>query len=53
MTLTLPALRSAVRAHVLITGAAKREALERAQASELAAAPVRGILGEATVHWAE
>ena len=53
ITLTLPVLRGALRTHLLITGPEKRAALEKAQASDLRDAPVRGILGEATVHWAE
>jgi 6-phosphogluconolactonase len=39
--------------HVLITGAAKREALERAQGLTPLEAPIKALLANATVHWAE
>lgn len=54
VTLTRPVLEGAMSTHVLITGADKRAALERAEAArDLASAPVRVILGDAIVHWAE
>ena len=39
--------------HILITGAEKRAALERATQLPVEEAPVRAVLGQATVHWAE
>lgn len=54
LSLTLPVLRDAGSVHVLITGKAKRAALERAaQAGSVAAAPVCALLGVAQVHYAE
>ena len=53
ITLTLPVLRAAMHIHILITGAEKRAALERAQGLAPDVAPVRGILDNATIHWAE
>lgn len=53
ITLTAPVLRGAMNIHVLITGAEKREALERAMGLTVAEAPVRAVLDNATVHWAE
>ncbi|WP_102107803.1 6-phosphogluconolactonase [Oceaniglobus roseus] len=52
ITLTAPVLRGAMSTHIVITGAAKREALERARSLPVAEAPVNVVLGEATVHWA-
>ncbi|WP_374395756.1 6-phosphogluconolactonase [Tabrizicola sp.] len=53
ITLTAPVLRGAFNIHVLITGAEKRAALERAMALSPMEAPVRAVLDNATVHWAE
>ncbi len=53
VTLTVPALRSAMNTHVLITGPEKRAALERAQSLPPEEAPIRALLDLATVHWAE
>jgi len=53
ITLTAPVLRSAQNIHILITGAEKRAALDRAQTLTPAEAPVRAVLDLATVHWAE
>lgn len=53
MTLTAPVLREAMRTHILITGPEKRAALEQAQKLDDMAAPVRTVLSNATVHWAE
>ncbi len=53
VTLTVPALRSAMNTHVLITGPDKRAALERAQSLPAEEAPIRAFLDLATVHWAE
>jgi len=53
VTLSARTLADAMSVHVLITGAAKRAALERAQGLAAADAPVRSVLDVATVHWAE
>ena len=53
VTLTAPALQSALHTHILITGPEKREALERARTLSPREAPVKLVLNDATVHWAE
>ena len=53
VTLTAPVLRGAFNTHILITGAEKRAALERAMTLTPEEAPVRVVLDTATVHWAE
>ena len=53
ITLTMPVLRAAMHIHILITGAEKRSSLERAQGLPPEEAPVRAILDNATIHWAE
>ncbi|MFM7445822.1 MAG: 6-phosphogluconolactonase [Tabrizicola sp.] len=53
ITLTAPVLRGAFNIHILITGPEKRAALERAMTLTLQEAPVRAVLDNATVHWAE
>jgi 6-phosphogluconolactonase len=53
ITLTAPTLREAFNIHILITGPEKREALERAMTLTPMEAPVRAVLDNATVHWAE
>jgi 6-phosphogluconolactonase len=53
ITLTAPVLRGAFHTHILITGAEKRSALERAAHLTDLEAPVRTVLANATVHWAE
>ena len=53
ITLTAPVLRGALSIHVLITGAEKRAALEAARGLPPEQAPIRAVLGEAVVHWAE
>lgn len=53
ITLTAPVLRGAFNIHILITGQEKRDALERAMTLTLSEAPVRAVLDNATVHWAE
>jgi 6-phosphogluconolactonase len=53
ITLTAPVLRGAFHTHILITGAEKRAAIERAAHSGEMEAPVKCVLGQATVHWAE
>jgi 6-phosphogluconolactonase len=53
VTLTAPVLKEAFNIHILITGPEKRAALERAMTLTPAEAPVRAVLDNATVHWAE
>ncbi len=53
ITLTAPVLRGAMNIHVLITGADKRAALDRALTLPPEQAPIRAVLDTATVHWAE
>jgi 6-phosphogluconolactonase len=53
ITLTAPVLRGAFNIHILITGDEKRAALERAMTLTPQEAPVRAVLDNATVHWAE
>ena len=54
ITLTAPALKGAASIHVAISGVEKREALERARASnDPMSAPISTVLPKATVHWAE
>jgi 6-phosphogluconolactonase len=52
VTLTARVLAGAMSVHILITGAEKREALERARHLPSDDAPVRAVLSNATVHWA-
>lgn len=52
ITLTAPVLRDAMHCHLLITGAEKRQAVERAARLPEAEAPVRAVLSNATIHWA-
>ena len=53
ITLTAPVLRGAMSTHIVITGAEKRAAIERAAHLPVIEAPVRCVLGQAKVHWAE
>ncbi|WP_309664941.1 6-phosphogluconolactonase [Tabrizicola sp.] len=53
ITLTAPVLQAAFNIHILITGAEKRAALEIAAGLGPKDAPVRAVLDNATVHWAE
>jgi 6-phosphogluconolactonase len=53
VTLSAQVLRAAFNIHILITGAEKRSALERAAGMDAMDAPVRAVLDNATVHWAE
>jgi 6-phosphogluconolactonase len=53
ITLTAPVLQAAFNIHILITGAEKRAALERAAGLTALEAPVRTVLDNANVHWAE
>jgi 6-phosphogluconolactonase len=51
LSMTAPALRTARQTHILITGAEKRRALERAQSLTDLDAPIQTVLAQATVHW--
>jgi 6-phosphogluconolactonase len=53
VTLTAPVLKAAMSIHIVITGPEKRAALTRAQGLTPLEAPVKAILANATVHWAE
>jgi 6-phosphogluconolactonase len=53
ITLTAQVLKAAYNIHILITGAEKRAAVERAATLTATEAPVRAVLDNATVHWAE
>ena len=53
LTLSAPVLAGAIHLHLLITGPAKRAALERAATLPPEEAPVRALMDDATVHWAE
>jgi 6-phosphogluconolactonase len=53
ITLTARVLTAAQHIHVLITGADKRAALNRALTLTPTEAPIRVVLDQATVHWAE
>ncbi|MEM9524357.1 MAG: 6-phosphogluconolactonase, partial [Pseudomonadota bacterium] len=53
ITLTAPVLMAAMNTHVLITGHAKRAAVEAAQHMTPQEAPIRAMLPNAKVHWAE
>jgi 6-phosphogluconolactonase len=53
VTLTAPVLQAAEAIHILITGAEKRAAIERARNLPPELAPIRAVLDNATVHWAE
>jgi len=53
ITLSAKVLRGAIRRHIVITGAAKRAALERAHHLTPEEAPVAAVLAGSTIHWAE
>lgn len=53
VSLSMSALKNALSCHVLIVGADKRAALDKALHLKPHEAPVAGILHDATVHWAE
>ena len=52
VTLTAPVLNGAMSKHVVITGAEKRAALDRAAHLSPTEAPIRAVWSDATVHWA-
>jgi len=53
VTLSGNVLRGAMSRHIVITGAKKREALERARKLTPHDAPIASVLAGSTVHWAE
>lgn len=53
ISLSAPVLQSAGIVHLLITGSAKRAALDRARGQAPEAAPVALILQRAHIHWTE
>ncbi len=53
MTLTVPVLDGAMSKHIVITGADKKAAVEKARHLSKAEAPVTAVWSGATVHWAE
>ncbi|WP_299358240.1 6-phosphogluconolactonase [uncultured Paracoccus sp.] len=53
LTLTAPVLKGALDMHLMIFGAAKRAALDRAARLSPREAPVRAVWGDLIVHWAE
>ncbi|MBW7922279.1 MAG: 6-phosphogluconolactonase [Rubellimicrobium sp.] len=53
VTLSMRVLAGAVRRHVVITGRAKRDALEAAQSLRPHEAPVMGLPKDTIIHWAE
>lgn len=53
ITLSAKVLNGAVKRHIVIKGADKLEALEKAQTLSPDEAPVAAILAGSTVHWAE
>ncbi|MDO5657674.1 MAG: 6-phosphogluconolactonase [Paracoccus sp. (in: a-proteobacteria)] len=53
ITLTRPALRSALFGHLLILGEEKLRALEEAEGKDPLEAPIAGFLSDLTVHYAE
>ncbi|WP_120635562.1 6-phosphogluconolactonase [Ruegeria sp. EL01] len=53
ITLTAPVLDGALSKHLIILGAAKRDALERAMSLPPEEAPIAAVMSGITVHWAE
>lgn len=53
VTLSAPVLAGAGSVHLIITGAEKRAALDRARGLDMLHAPVRLVLDRATIHFAE
>lgn len=52
VTLSARVLDGALAKHIVITGTAKREALEKARHLDIRDAPVKAVLDGAKVHWA-
>lgn len=53
ITLTAPVLRGAMSVHVVIAGPEKRAAIEKARKLSPREAPIRLVLDQAVIHWAE
>ncbi|MCC7321916.1 MAG: 6-phosphogluconolactonase [Rubellimicrobium sp.] len=53
VTLSVRAIMGAVHRHIVITGAAKRDAIDSARSMRPEEAPVAAVLRGTTVHWAE
>ncbi|MEX0286734.1 MAG: 6-phosphogluconolactonase, partial [Paracoccaceae bacterium] len=53
LTLTAPVLDGAMSKHLVIFGADKRKALDRALTLSPEEAPVAAVLSQTTIHWAE
>ena len=53
ISLSMSTLKGAMSRHIVIIGAEKREALERARKLSPTEAPIAGVLTGSTVHWAE
>lgn len=53
ITLSARVLQAARHIHILITGPEKRAALDRALTLTPTEAPIRAVLDQSTVHWAE
>lgn len=53
ITLTAPALQSALNIHIMIKGAQKRAALEAATGADPVSAPISAFLRNAVVHYAD
>lgn len=53
LSLSARALKGAMSRHIVITGAEKRAALERAQGLSAQDAPIAAVLAGSIVHWAE
>lgn len=53
ITLTAPVLNRALSKHIVITGAEKRKALDRARHLHPVDAPIHAVMQGATIHWAE
>lgn len=53
VTLSGKVLRGAMARHIVITGAEKRDAVERARKLSPVDAPIAAVLAGSTVHWAE
>lgn len=52
ITLTAPVLSDAMSSHIVISGEEKRRAYERASELSDTEAPVKTVIGNATLHWA-
>ncbi len=53
ITLSARVLQDSTNLHIVITGAEKREALEKARSLEPMEAPVASVLDRAQIHWTE